>query len=91
MRLLLSAISLWHLANFYVLYRTLVFVEGDASINQWEDAEGKSRTTMNIVQRQLHRLRRTLAYFELYTDLFCNIGNLEVLRKPSGSREDGSS
>ena len=33
-------------------YRTLVFVEADARINNWEDSEGKNRSTFNIVQRK---------------------------------------
>lgn len=33
-------------------YRTLVYVEGDATIQQYEDAEGKNRTALNIVQRK---------------------------------------
>ncbi len=30
----------------------MVYVEGDASINQYEDAEGNQRSAMNIVQRK---------------------------------------
>ncbi|KAK0711152.1 hypothetical protein B0H67DRAFT_491610 [Lasiosphaeris hirsuta] len=37
---------------------TLVFVEGDISINTWEDAEGKSRSGVNVVHRNLEVLRR---------------------------------
>ncbi|KAJ4424985.1 ssDNA-binding protein, mitochondrial [Gnomoniopsis sp. IMI 355080] len=37
---------------------TLVYVEGEASISQWEDSEGKNRSTMNIVQRNVEVLRR---------------------------------
>ncbi|CAG8931774.1 unnamed protein product [Penicillium salamii] len=32
---------------------TLVFVEGDAKMNTWEDAEGKNRSSFNVVQRKL--------------------------------------
>ena len=31
--------------------RCLVYVEGDAAIKQYEDAEGNSRSALNIVQR----------------------------------------
>jgi single-stranded DNA-binding protein len=31
--------------------RSLVMVEGDVSINQYEDADGKTRSAMNIKQR----------------------------------------
>ncbi|KAK9859567.1 Primosome PriB/single-strand DNA-binding [Penicillium brevicompactum] len=37
---------------------TLVFVEADARINNWEDSEGKNRSTFNIVQRTLEVLKR---------------------------------
>ncbi len=30
---------------------SLVFVEGDASISTYEDAEGKTRSSLNVVQR----------------------------------------
>jgi single-stranded DNA-binding protein len=33
------------------LYRTLVYVEGEASMSQFQDAEGKPRSALNIVQR----------------------------------------
>ncbi len=34
-------------------YRTLVYVEGDASMSQYQDADGKNRSSLNIVQRVL--------------------------------------
>ncbi|PWY91443.1 nucleic acid-binding protein [Aspergillus sclerotioniger CBS 115572] len=37
---------------------TLVFVEGDASIRQWEDAEGKRQSALSIVQRAVEVLKR---------------------------------
>ncbi|KAJ9482281.1 hypothetical protein VN97_g11159 [Penicillium thymicola] len=37
---------------------TLVFVEGDAKMSPWEDADGNSRSTLNIVQRTLEVLKR---------------------------------
>ncbi|KAB5570318.1 putative ssDNA binding protein [Coniochaeta sp. 2T2.1] len=37
---------------------TLVCVEGDATMQVYEDAEGKNRTTLNIVQRSIDVLRR---------------------------------
>lgn len=40
------------IADASVPYRTLVYVEGEVSVSQWEDAEGKNRTAMNIVQRK---------------------------------------
>lgn len=32
--------------------RTLVYVEGDATNDKYEDAEGKPRTALSIVQRE---------------------------------------
>ncbi|KAL1862467.1 ssDNA-binding protein, mitochondrial [Diaporthe australafricana] len=37
---------------------TLVYLEGDASNDKYEDAEGKTRTSLNIVQRTLEILRK---------------------------------
>ncbi|KAA8641832.1 hypothetical protein EYZ11_006652 [Aspergillus tanneri] len=37
---------------------TLVYVEGDASMRQWEDAEGKKQSSLNIIQRSLEVLKR---------------------------------
>jgi single-stranded DNA-binding protein len=33
--------------------RTLVYVEGDASMSQYTDAEGKPRSALNLIQRKL--------------------------------------
>jgi single-stranded DNA-binding protein len=33
--------------------RTLVYVEGDATMSSYNDAEGKPRTALNIVQSKL--------------------------------------
>ncbi|TDZ24384.1 Single-stranded DNA-binding protein RIM1 [Colletotrichum sidae] len=38
---------------------TLVFVEGDASINTYQDAEGVTRSALNVVQRNIEVLRRS--------------------------------
>ncbi|KAL2754641.1 hypothetical protein ACRALDRAFT_2048894 [Sodiomyces alcalophilus JCM 7366] len=37
---------------------TLVYVEGDASMNTYQDAEGKTRSSLNIIQRNIEVLRR---------------------------------
>ncbi|PLN75170.1 putative ssDNA binding protein [Aspergillus taichungensis] len=37
---------------------TLVFVEGDASMRQWEDSEGRKQTTLSILQRSIEVLKR---------------------------------
>jgi single-stranded DNA-binding protein len=37
---------------------TLVYVEGDASMRVYEDAEGKKQSSLNIVQRTLEVLKR---------------------------------
>ncbi|KAJ5223438.1 hypothetical protein N7468_007980 [Penicillium chermesinum] len=37
---------------------TLVYVEGDASMRTWENAEGQKQSTLNLVQRNLEILSR---------------------------------
>ncbi|KAE8349823.1 hypothetical protein BDV28DRAFT_140380 [Aspergillus coremiiformis] len=37
---------------------TLVLIEGNASLREWEDAEGKKQNTLNIVQRSIEVLKR---------------------------------
>lgn len=37
---------------------TLVYVEGDAKMDQYTDAEGKERRALNIVHRELIRAAR---------------------------------
>ncbi|PLB34104.1 single-stranded DNA-binding protein [Aspergillus candidus] len=37
---------------------TLVFVEGDASMRQWEDNEGRRQSTLSILQRSIEVLKR---------------------------------
>lgn len=39
-------------AKHCLTYRTLVYVEGDATNDKYEDAEGKTRTALSIVQRE---------------------------------------
>lgn len=34
-----------------VIYRTLVYLEGDASMRSYENADGQKQTNLNIVQR----------------------------------------
>lgn len=43
----------WTNMTMCLLYRTLVFVEGDASMDRYEDAEGKTRNSLSIIQREL--------------------------------------
>jgi len=58
----------------------MVIVEGDASINTYEDAEGRPKTALNIVQRT----SRALVLSMLLNMLTCSsIGNIEVLRRPT--------
>lgn len=83
-------------ANFVVLlaYRTLVYVEGDASMRQWEDSEGKKQSTLNIVQRKrLDHLAEGLMSGEdrRLTAVFIGLGNLEVLKRPANSEDSAAS
>ncbi|KND94862.1 Single-stranded DNA-binding protein RIM1, mitochondrial [Tolypocladium ophioglossoides CBS 100239] len=36
----------------------MVFVEGDASINTYQDANGQTRSSLNVVQRNIEVLKR---------------------------------
>lgn len=37
---------------------SLVYIEGDASLNVYQDAEGKNKSALNIVQRSIEVLKR---------------------------------
>lgn len=37
--------------------RSLVYVEGDATMNTYQDSEGKNRSALNIVERKSSRSR----------------------------------
>ncbi|KAK2026509.1 single-strand binding protein family [Colletotrichum somersetense] len=37
---------------------SLVFVEGEASMSTYQDAEGKNRSSLNVVQRSIEVLKR---------------------------------
>ncbi|CAI7603498.1 unnamed protein product [Penicillium palitans] len=61
--------SWWRITNFvpegsqrdFVLglqKGTVVFVEADAKMATWEDGDGNSRSTLNVVQRTLEVLKR---------------------------------
>lgn len=39
------------LMTFSHFYRTLVYLEGDASMRSYEDAEGRKQTSLSLVQR----------------------------------------
>jgi hypothetical protein len=36
----------------FLTHRTLVYLEGDASMSQYTDSEGKPRSALNLVQRE---------------------------------------
>ncbi|KAK1970342.1 single-strand binding protein family [Colletotrichum eremochloae] len=37
---------------------TMVYIEGDANMNTYQDGEGKNRSVLNIVQRSIEILKR---------------------------------
>lgn len=41
--------------------RSLVFVEGDASMSTYQDAEGKTRQSLNVIQRPYIPARLSLS------------------------------
>jgi len=58
---------------------TLVYVEGDAKMDSWEDAEGKGRTALSIVHRELVRG----AGAGWGGEANGGVGNVEILKRPS--------
>lgn len=45
---------IWIANDSCVVYSTLVYLEGDASMRSYEDADGKKHSNLNIVQRTSH-------------------------------------
>ena len=71
------------------IYRTLVYVEGDASVRVYEDAEGKKQSSLNIVQRSSKP--PMIDFLVAKTQLnFAYTGTLEVLKRPQTGNETGS-
>ena len=66
------------------LRRTLVYVEGDATMSQYNDAEGKPRSALNLVQRKSIALTHACGH-EYLTNRFYLAEKLEVLspKKPA--------
>ncbi|KAJ5182575.1 hypothetical protein N7492_000191 [Penicillium capsulatum] len=58
---------------------TLVYLEGDASLRLYEDAEGKKQSNLSIVQRKPPS-PSSISFVRLTR--FILIGSLEVLRRP---------
>lgn len=47
----------------------MVFVEGDASISTYQDAQGQTRSSLNVVQRESHlSLRAGLLHMNRHAD-----------------------
>lgn len=47
----IRCLFIWIANISYAIYRTLVYLEGDASMRSYEDADGKRHSNLNIVQR----------------------------------------
>lgn len=54
----LDGVKLSRAGLIFVLCRTLVYVEGDASLRSWENAEGQKQQALNIVQRMCSDMGR---------------------------------
>jgi len=62
--------------------RTLVYIEGDATMNTYNDADGKPRTALNLVQRKFLIKSH---YTEFFTNISARIEKLEVLSPKKSS------
>jgi hypothetical protein len=56
--------------------RSLVYVEGDATMNTYQDSEGKNRSALNIVERKFP------SPLTIRPILTAPSGKLEVLKRP---------
>lgn len=45
-------------ANLFVAGRTLVYLEGDATMRTYEDGEGRKQNALSLVQTKLEVLKR---------------------------------
>ncbi|OGM42593.1 ssDNA binding protein [Aspergillus bombycis] len=70
---------------------TLVYLEGSASLRDWEDAEGKKQTTLNIVQREIPvQDELNLSDYANFRVTHHYSGNIEVLKRPTNPNENES-
>ncbi len=59
-----------------ILYcRSLLYVEGDATMNTYQDSEGKNRSALNIVERKF-------APYIPASILTAVSGKIEILKRP---------
>ena len=65
-----------------VMHRTLVYVEGDASMRQFENREGKMDTALNIVQSGCNTSRLNLD--TTANSGYANVERLEILDRRGG-------
>lgn len=66
--------------------RTLVYVEGDASMRVYQDAEGKKQSSLNVVQRTYPSIPSAVPSFwfmQCNTDIPIRAGNIEILKRPN--------
>lgn len=60
-----------------------VYVEGDASIGTYQDGEGKTRSSLNIVQRTYPDKKNSPRLRQVVTYTDTRIGTLEVVKRPN--------
>src|SRR3954469_3168153 len=64
--------------------RTLVLVEGDARLRTYDDAEGKSRTSLNVIQRM-----SPSSFIPQHPSLMYSVaGYIEVLKRPFNADQE---
>lgn len=65
------------------MFSSLVYLEADASLRTYEDAEGKRQSNLNLVQREYLQQSTVLVLVpEAGADVFIFLGNIEVLKRP---------
>lgn len=77
------------MANFGLICdRTLVYLEGDASMRSYEAADGQKHSSLNILQRKISFPGVSLSITQKSgTDMHLDPGNLEVLKRPASTND----
>lgn len=62
----------------------MVYVEGDATMSTYQDPNGQTRSSLNVVQRTYKCVR-----FVMGIPLICpRIGSIEVLKRPQNAGQN---
>jgi len=64
---------------------SLVHIEGDATINTFQDSEGKNQSRLNIVQSELSL---SFTFFHEYGANLSSIGRFDFLARKQGPKAE---